>query len=657
MSFLLPGFFAACALIGLPFFLHLLRIEPKNVVPFPSLRFLGREALRDSRRHQITRWLLLLLRCLLIALVAIAFARPFWPFAHSFEDRSVVVVVDASASMQAKGRREAVEAWLTPQLDALRPPDRLGVLMLAPDPVWLVPLSRDLDSARDALRSLPQGFASVHYRTSLDLAGAVLAASPSRRKQILLAGDQQTLSWENARFERALPPGVDLLVAPTAPAPQRQAAVVAFRAERVDEGHLMVEAAVRGYAPAEDERSVRFFAGETLLGKQRFPLAAGQTQTVRAIFPVSNLGSVQLLRASLDPDDLTADDTGYAVLPPADGRSVMLSSETSNSGFDFLSAALKSARGAKLASLRIVPLPTAGRWPTESVAILRGPEPFRGESVSALDAFVAQGGSAWILCDGSAEQAAWLSRFGATVTAEGVSDRNGSGLRDLELDHPLFAAFAGHSILPLLEPVFHEAWKIEGEGIQPLARWPDHAAAIVEVPTGSGRLLVTGFGDTRTVSTFPTQAGFVPFVHQAASWLAESKASSPASAIVNTPVELQGSGTWIQRLGPGRQASVEVDESVTPTAPGIYELKSKTGLDYYAVNLDPSESDLAPWPNSGDFSRLVSTESAPLRAEEQADPLAAKVSSVNEHEAWWWLLAAAALLMMLELHLANRTAA
>jgi len=277
MSFLLPGFFAACALIGLPFFLHLLRIEPKNVVPFPSLRFLGREALRDSRRHQITRWLLLLLRCLLIALVAIAFARPFWPFAHSFEDRSVVVVVDASASMQAKGRREAVEAWLTPQLDALRPPDRLGVLMLAPDPVWLVPLSRDLDSARDALRSLPQGFASVHYRTSLDLAGAVLAASPSRRKQILLAGDQQTLSWENARFERALPPGVDLLVAPTAPAPQRQAAVVAFRAERVDEGHLMVEAAVRGYAPAEDERSVRFFAGETLLGKQRFPLAAGQT--------------------------------------------------------------------------------------------------------------------------------------------------------------------------------------------------------------------------------------------------------------------------------------------------------------------------------------------------------------------------------------------
>src|ERR1700685_4031850 len=125
MSLLLPGFFAACLLIALPFFLHLLRIEPKNVVPFPALRFLGREALRDSRRHRITRWLLLFLRCLLIVLIALAFARPFWPLAHTFEDRSVVVVVDTSYSMQAKGRREAVAAWLAPQLDALRPPDRL----------------------------------------------------------------------------------------------------------------------------------------------------------------------------------------------------------------------------------------------------------------------------------------------------------------------------------------------------------------------------------------------------------------------------------------------------------------------------------------------------------------------------------------------------
>ena len=172
-----------------------------------------------------------------------------------------------------------------------------------------------------------------------------------------------------------------------------------------------------------------------------------------------------------------------------------------------------------------------------------------------------------------------------------------------------------------------------------------------------GRGAVGVFRFCAGTTSFPIRAGFVPFVHQAASWLADSQASAPNRAIVNAAVELHGAGTWTLLWGPGKQAPIEVDDSVTPTSPGIYELKRKTGSDYYAVNLDPSESDLTPWPNSGDFSRLVSTATAPVRAEERTDPLAVKVSAVNERDAWWWLLAAVALLMILELHLANRTAA
>ena len=77
MNWLFPGFLAGASLIALPVVLHFLRKRQNVVVRFPSLRFLGETALRDTRRHQLLRWLTLLLRCLAIALIVGAFARPF----------------------------------------------------------------------------------------------------------------------------------------------------------------------------------------------------------------------------------------------------------------------------------------------------------------------------------------------------------------------------------------------------------------------------------------------------------------------------------------------------------------------------------------------------------------------------------------------------
>src|ERR1700704_3583269 len=103
MNFLAPAFLAGLAAIAVPVIIHLINRERKVVVEFPSLMFLQRIPYRSVRRQKIRHLLLLILRCLALALLVAAFARPFFdrkhPTASTTGAREVVILLDRSASM------------------------------------------------------------------------------------------------------------------------------------------------------------------------------------------------------------------------------------------------------------------------------------------------------------------------------------------------------------------------------------------------------------------------------------------------------------------------------------------------------------------------------------------------------------------------------
>jgi hypothetical protein len=667
MNLLMPAFLGAAALVGLPLFLHLLKLQPKKNVAFPSLIFLGKDALRDSNRHRLRRWLTLLLRCLLILLIALAFARPFWLLDDHHGTRAVVVAVDNSYSMQARGRSAAVETWLKPYLESLRSSDQLGVLLLHPTPTWLVPLSSDLEAGRNALKSLPQSYETSHYRAGLELAGAKLASSKLQQKQLLLAADEQRLGWNGVRFERQLPPGVKLLSAPVAPAPAKQAAIVGLKAVRTADGRLSLDATLRGYSAGNDERTVTFYSGGEMLGTQRCVLTPDRPQTVHADYSIPDITSALMLHASIDADELTVDDTAYAALAGVNDRRLIVAPGKPGDEADFLTVALGASGGGKPAPFNVGPWPAVGQaWPASSVAILRGTAPFKPGAAATVDQFLTAGGSAWIICDGSPEQNAWLAAHGVAVSQAPLPWGGKLKLRDLALEHPLFAPFVGHSIAPLLSPSFHRGWALKGEALEPLARWLDRTVAVAEVPVGGGRLLVTGFGETRADSTFPIEAGYVPFIQHAATWLAQNQMAAPVGCRVGATLVLPGAGTWRAMVSPKPVEPIEVNGVVSPTMPGIYAFEQPNlPKRFYAVNVDAAESDLAPWPTPADFAKLVMPV---LKTEDPAKtPAVAKKHSffrfdtvadpalVDERQAWWWLLAAALAVLLLELAISNRT--
>src|SRR5689334_7793428 len=105
MSFLAPAFFFGLAAIAVPVLIHLIQRERKEVIHFPSLMFLRKIPYQSVKRRKIHNWLLLLLRCAAIALIALAFSRPFFTqdptkvAAAATGAREIVILLDHSASM------------------------------------------------------------------------------------------------------------------------------------------------------------------------------------------------------------------------------------------------------------------------------------------------------------------------------------------------------------------------------------------------------------------------------------------------------------------------------------------------------------------------------------------------------------------------------
>src|SRR5262245_8219136 len=104
MSFLAPLFLVGALAVALPVIFHLIRRTTRERTIFSSLLFLLPTPPRLTRRSRLEHLLLLALRCVAIALLAMGFARPFLKRPVSPPPpagaRRILVLLDSSASMR-----------------------------------------------------------------------------------------------------------------------------------------------------------------------------------------------------------------------------------------------------------------------------------------------------------------------------------------------------------------------------------------------------------------------------------------------------------------------------------------------------------------------------------------------------------------------------
>src|SRR3954454_22319189 len=204
-SLIHAGLAAGAALAALPVILHLfMKQTPKRVV-FPALQLIRERQKRSHKKLKVKNWLLLLARMALVALMALALARPRLFSDTSLGDEEVptvtALVFDTSLSM---GYKEQPDKSL---LDVAK--ERAGeVLKKTPVSSQIfvvdssepgVPVALSPAAARKRIEGLGLHAANRPLNAALGQAYAAVVDGARPRHEVYVLTDLARSSWEPGR--------------------------------------------------------------------------------------------------------------------------------------------------------------------------------------------------------------------------------------------------------------------------------------------------------------------------------------------------------------------------------------------------------------------------------------------------------------------------
>ncbi len=202
MEFRTPLLLLGLVAAAIPVVVHLLSSVRAREMYFPTLRFLRISMEKTARRRRLEHWLLLLIRSLLLALLAVAVAEPILRARAGFladPRTAAVLILDNSHSMAAPGgagsRFETARREAASLLGGKVKPSQ-AALLLTNAAAGSTDLRSDLDQARERLAAarLASGRAAVAERVAQ--AVAMLEPDSAPRKAIYVFSDLQRISAE-----------------------------------------------------------------------------------------------------------------------------------------------------------------------------------------------------------------------------------------------------------------------------------------------------------------------------------------------------------------------------------------------------------------------------------------------------------------------------
>lgn len=345
MTPLLLGFLGLLPIIIL---LYILKLRRTQVV-VPST-MLWRKSLQDLTANapfqRLRSNLLMFLQLLILALLAVALARPFVQATGS-SGETFCVIVDASASMQTreKGgtRLDLAREEARAMVDEMASGDRMMIVSFSHNTKVQCRLTADRLTLRRAIDAIASSDAVGAVRDALLLANSLMPTEPGL--QVVLFSDGRLADMnETSTFSAPLS---YVRVGET----RENAGIVSFRERTApnDETKRQTFLLVHNENDAELDTTLSLYFDDQVLGVESVVVPPESAREV--LFAHGDLGA-GVLRAQLDIDDaLAVDNQAWLTLkPPTAVKTLLVSDPQANSGY-YLQRALALERRVELSTI------------------------------------------------------------------------------------------------------------------------------------------------------------------------------------------------------------------------------------------------------------------------------------------------------------------
>ena len=647
MGFLNEIMLFGLAGVAVPVLIHLLNRYRYREIDWGAMELLRRAMVVRSRRVRIEDLILLILRCLAVALIAMSMARPSISVsgAKFFGGESrvaAVIAVDGSYSMDhrpgVRSRFDAAMQKARQIVRTLQPGDQVSVVLMGQRPRTLLRnVSYDeqrIDEHLAAAAPLPE---RLNLEPGLEQAAALVAEARAPVRECYVISDSQDLSWrqlsDRAResmAEMARSGRLYYLSAATG-----GAANVALTDFRMVSGARRAGAMVRyvaevrnsGAAPVRNVPVTLTLDHKTADRRVIDVIQPGRAVAVPLYAKLASPGNVQIT-AQLERDALAVDDVRHAAVHVRERIRVLVVDGDSGGprgegGAEFLMKALvpdpSKPSQASIAARRVAQVELGlHRLDEQDIIILSNVSGVRAARAKELGDFVRQGGglvvflgdkvsgpllNAQMTVDGEPLLPAAIGR----AVEAGRGQEGGWAIEPADPRHPL-----GRLLASLPGPLVGEARVRKLFALEP----HDGARAVLNVAGGDlplllerrlgrGVVLLSASSADRRWGTVPINPAFLILLHESVAHL--TRQSHERQFTVGEPLVVrlpaQGEAEQFMLAGPdGASVAIQATEidgqraadCGLPEMPGFYQLKVNKDSEpiMTAVNVDPVESDV-----------------------------------------------------------------
>ncbi len=749
MAFLNPLFLFGLLAAGIPLLIHLWNRRRVVTIDFSSLMFLTAAHRENARRFQLRQLLILLLRMAIVALIALALARPFLtlglPIASVRAKTDLVIVLDNSYSMAYQDvdgvRFEKAKTIATDILDTLRHGDSAAFILMSdsPKPVFRQ-LTPDIESVIAAINDTEVSYRTTNVQPSFELAHEILAESVQLNKELYLISDFAQNGWENwSRLPNRSGARISLI-----PVTENEAHNISIEEIRPSNQligvnlllQMNVTIANHSVAPLAQHILTMFIEGE----KQKtvnFSAAADESLNTILTYnfstPGTHTGYLMLAEDRLNIDNrryfaldvigevrvlCVGEQTEYLKLALNPNNFVHLSPVTTNAVPQNTPENERMTDGVMILPTQCTPTEFETFPLDDYDVIILADVPNISDQIRAqLQEFIRHGKSIIVFVSSHSDPTSYNELSSVWLPAEVGSTRTWTPPEQIgtyQKSHPIFDIFPNEGLSAQYAPQFYN-----GVVLQPtpesevIARFADDTPFLVERIQGTSAVLLYNCGllarqgAAATANDLLVNPYFLPMLQQSVMYAAMASSnsltwgghvgdtytayyprsaggkasigimavSSQQSAVDSQPERFVGDkvSAPARQSTDNRQSAINSQNTVVPIGedgalrfqgterPGIYqiEVQTRSGIqrDFFAVNVDANEADLAQIPLEQAAARV----GAQTTVTEKTEALAAATDpyELRRHgrEIWGELIILAVCLMMLESFLSNRESA